>query len=124
MNEQKMDEAVKAWMNKTNTALKQKAKSLGIEHRSGSPSGSSSVEGIKATSTKNFGIVSKISFKFARHMIFVHKGVGKGTPISSAGQTARKAKEWFEPVLEDNIEELADIAADELGESITNNFKL
>jgi hypothetical protein len=68
------------------------------------------------------GIPTKVSFKFPQHMVFVHKGVGKGTPIAKAGTGTRKAKEWFEPPIERNIDKLGDIVAEELGESIVNNL--
>lgn len=119
----KLTTEVKAWAKDNENALKSEAQKLGIIHRSNSPSTSSSTAAIKAAVTNRLGIPTKVSFKFARHLVFVHKGVGKGTPIGKAGTGARRAKEWFEPPIEKNIEKLADIVADELGESIVNNFK-
>lgn len=70
-----------------------------------------------------FGLPTKMSFRFARHLVFVHKGVCKGMPIRRAGSGKRKAKEWFEPYIEKNIDELADIVAAGLGEHIVNSLK-
>jgi hypothetical protein len=55
-------------------------------------------------------------------MIYVHKGVGRGTPIEKVGQTTRKPKPWFNPVVEKRIDELADIVAEEIGDSFLNNL--
>jgi hypothetical protein len=120
---QKLTTEVKAWAKDNESALKSEAQKLGIIHRSNSTSTTSSVAAIKASVTNRMGIPTKVSFKFARHLVFVHKGVGKGTPIAKAGTGARRAKEWFEPPIEKNIDKLADIVADNLGESIVNNLK-
>lgn len=118
MNEQQLNSEVKAWANKTKNELKAKAKSLGIEHRENSPSGSSSTEAIKASVAKKFRIVSRVSFKFPRHMIFVHKGLGRDTPVSKQGTTNRKAKEWLDGPIEKNIDQLADIVAEHIGDEV------
>jgi hypothetical protein len=55
-------------------------------------------------------------------MVYVHKGVGRGTPIEKVGQTKRKAKEWYNPVIDRRIDELGDIVAEELGAAIVNNL--
>ena len=57
-------------------------------------------------------------------MVFVHKGVGKGTPISRQGQTSRVAKEWFNPVMDKNIEDLADTLAEKQADLIVNNLEI
>lgn len=71
---------------------------------------------------KRFGLVDKLQFKFERYMVFVHKGVGRGWPISrvqanasawgAASQGKRRvAKPWFNPVIEKHLQSLADTAA-------------
>jgi hypothetical protein len=55
-----------------------------------------------------------------RSAIFLHKGVGKGHPISNP----RTAKEWFSPVVDKNIEGLADIVANGGGNLIINNLNI
>jgi hypothetical protein len=120
---QKLTTEVKSWAKQNESELKSEASRLGIIHRSDSTSNGSSVAAIKAQVTNRMGIPTKVSFKFARHLVFVHKGVGKGTPIAKAGSTSRRAKEWFEPPIDRNIDKLGDIVADNLGESIVNNLK-
>ncbi len=55
-------------------------------------------------------------------MVYVHKGVGRGTPIEKVGTTSRKPKELFNPVIDRRIDELADIVAEELGAALINNL--
>lgn len=64
------------------------------------------------------GTIDKISFKFERHGVFVHKGVGRGYRAAGNGFVNRIAKgpqvrprvavEWFNPVLEQHLPELVD----------------
>ena len=68
---------------------------------------------IKNQFTKNAGVINRIRFKFKKSGVFVHKGVGKGTPIEKVGQTTRKAKPWFNPVIEKYADELMEQVADE-----------
>lgn len=118
------NQEVKAWAKDRVSDMQREAAKLGIEHRANSPSPSSSIDGITRKTSMRFGVPNKISFKFARHLIFVHKGVGKGTPISKVGTTTRKAKPWFEPPIERNIEQLGDIVANGLGDQVISNFRL
>lgn len=115
---EKMNQEIKSWTRETESQLKDKAKSLGIVHRVNSPSPKSSVNAITGKTNSKFGTINRVSFKFPRHMVFVHKGLGRDTPVSKAGTTNRKAKEWFEPVTDVQVEKLADIAAENLGDTV------
>ena len=68
---------------------------------------------------KEFGLANYVGFSFERHGVFVHKGVGRGyqsngngfitrTAMYPAKHQERVAVEWFNPVLEKYIPELAD----------------
>lgn len=102
--------------------LKNEIDALGIKHASYSSSPRAARAALTKTNRKADGLINRISYRIPRHMIFVHKGVGRGTPIDKVGTTSRKAKPWFNPVIEKHIDELADIAAEELGSSIVNNL--
>jgi hypothetical protein len=88
-------------------SLQKEQDRLGMKHDS------DSLKVINTRLRKQAGFVSRISFKFKKSGIFVHKGVGRGTPISKAGTTNRKAKEWFNPVIEKYANELMEGVADE-----------
>jgi hypothetical protein len=57
-----------------------------------------------------------VSFRFERHGIFVHKGVGRGysssknmvTKTSKNPAGHREKVEWFNPILDHHLPELAD----------------
>jgi len=68
---------------------------------------------------KDFGLTNYVGFSFERHGVFVHKGVGRGyqsnglgfvtrTAINPPKGQERIAVEWFNPVLDKYLPELAD----------------
>jgi hypothetical protein len=108
------------WGKGSKTDLVQEMNSLGIVHRENSNSPVSAQKALKMAVRNKAGVASKISFKMPRHMVFVHKGVGRGTKITDVGSTNRKAKPWFNPVIEKNLPELVDIVADNQGTMVLN----
>lgn len=68
---------------------------------------------------KDYGLANYVGFQFERHGVFVHKGVGRGyqsnglgfvrrTAINPPRAQQRIAVEWFNPVLDKYLPELAD----------------
>jgi len=78
-------------------------------------------QSITGKTKKDFGVVDRITFTFERHGVFVHKGVGRGYQMQG-GMVVRTAKskttevrqpaEWFNPVLDQALPELADKLAE------------
>lgn len=113
------------WATKTRTELVREIYVQGIRHTRESPSPQAAINSITQKTRKDpFGLINRIGYIIPRHMIYVHKGVGRGTPIEKVGQTSRKPKPWFNPVVERRIGELADIVADELGTDFINNLMI
>lgn len=108
------------WGKGSKTDLVQEMNSLGIVHREDSKSPVPAQKALKMSVRNKGGVASKISFKMPRHMVFVHKGVGRGTKITDVGSTGRKAKHWYNPVIEKNLPELVDIVADNQGTMVLN----
>lgn len=108
---------IQSWSKKTASELSSTENKLNIKHSPGS-------NWQRLSYGRAAGIISRISFKMPRHAIFVHKGVGKGTPISMVGQTNRKAKPWFNPVIDNRIDELADTVADEQADIIVKGINI
>ena len=102
--------------------LVQRMDDLGIRHASYSTSKVAAQRALTVRTPKRNGIIGRISYSIPRHMIFVHKGVGRGTKISQVGNTNRKPKPWFNPVVDANIDKLADTVAEELGTEIINKM--
>src|SRR5674476_279958 len=68
---------------------------------------------------KDYGVIDRVSIQFERHDVFVHKGVGNGYKMKGGTviRTAKKpipdpqprvAVEWFNPILDQTLPELAD----------------
>ena len=75
-------------------------------------------DSITSRTGKSLGTIERISFNFERHGVFVHKGVGRGYPksgkknIEESSGKGRKPVEWFNPVIDKYIPELADRIAE------------
>lgn len=111
----KLRKNILSWKRETFAKLKQETNKLGIEHRSNSPSNIPANSAMKAAHASRQGYINRITYKFPKHMVFVHKGVGRGVPIAKAGSAGinRKPKPWFNPVIEAEIGKLADTVAED-----------
>lgn len=110
---------VQSWGRETLVKLKANISATGITY-----SNPSSLKRVGVKFRRKRGEIDRISFNMPRHGIFVHLGVGRGTPKSKIGQTKRQAKEWFNPVIEKEIDKLADGLAENTAETISNNIYL
>jgi len=90
---------------------------------------------INSKVSKEYGLANYVGFSFERHGIFVHKGVGRGYQSNGKGFVIRTAKnppkgqeriavEWFNPVLEKYIPELADQIAEINADAAVNATKM
>jgi len=116
----KFNNDVRTWATTATNDLLTQFDVLNIRHVKRSPSAIPSKDALKNFLKARQGLVDTISFKFPQHMVFVHKGVSKGHPITNP----RQAKEWFNPSMDKSVEQLADIVADNDGELIVNNFTI
>lgn len=116
----KYNAEIVAWKEKNHADLKNKLQELNVQHSPKSPNKTALKNAIKSREAKKFGLINKIGIKMPKSAIFLHKGVGKGRPASSP----KYAKEWFNPVVENNIDELGTIAANNLGSMIINAIKI
>lgn len=73
-----------------------------------------------------FGQAEAVAFNFVAHGIYVAKGVGRGTSIDQAGTSASKRtpREWYNPVLDLEVEKLADILIELYGDEFLDNIKI
>lgn len=85
---------VKAWIAKVKSQVQSKVPVL---------------DEFKGSLKLKYGIPERVRLTFPRHYIFREKGVGKGRKIGSGKETPKPV---INPVLEANINELADIAAE------------
>jgi len=102
--------------------LKQEIVKLGIRHTAASASPKAAINSLQYKTRKQNSIINRLGYVIPRHMIYVHKGVGRGTTIAQAGKTNRKIKPWFNPVIDRHMDELGDLVAEKLGDGIINNI--
>lgn len=122
INFDQANERIVGWSKDTLVKLRGEINVLGIRHAANSRSPKAAEKSLVARTPKRGGLIDRVSYIMPRHMIYVHKGVGRGTKISQVGNTKRVAKPWFNPVIEANIDGLADIVAEEMGSAIVNKL--
>ena len=120
------NEAVLKWIPKVKSSLRSSArwfsdgKSEGMVIRDhGKQIEKKLADSIDSKFKKEYNAINNISFQFERHGVFVHKGVGRGYQSNGAGlvirtaihppkKNTRIAVEWFNPVLDKYVPQLAD----------------
>lgn len=124
MFEQKDIEAlntnIEIWADNTQQKVVDQINALNIKHYPYSTNPVPLSKAIKNTVSKKNGLASRIGYKMPRSGVFVHKGVSRGHGINNP----RTAKEWFEPPIDANLDELRDIVADGQGTLIINALKI
>lgn len=137
MSVESFNKEVGQWGNVTKRKLKLKVLQL---ISSKGPSSSQQQVSVK----KYAGEASKIDFSFPYYMVFVHKGAGRGYggnktglftqkngkkgmtnkgSMGKMGTGKRVAKPWFNPVLEEQFPQLAEIIADHNGVKILEKIQ-
>lgn len=119
-----INRVIRSWTKSNQKDLDAQWDKLNIKHRSTSKSTKSSRDQLKNAFSSRQGVIYKIGIKFPRHMIFVHKGVGNGTKAGEQGKSSRKEKPWFNPVVDKNIEDLADAVAEAAADMIVTNLRI
>jgi len=115
-----LNEKIKAWDKENKQELVNEMNQLGIKHYPYSRSKQPLQQALKSRVVEQGGLVSKISYKFPRSGVFVHKGVSKGHPKTNP----RQAKEWFNPIVNKNTDKLADIVAEGCSSLVVNSLKI
>lgn len=115
-----MNERIKQWDEKDLNDLRSEMDRLGIQHSKNSPNKIPLRKALKSKLTQRNGLTNKIAYSMPVSSIFLHKGVSRGHPKSNP----REAKEWFNPVVDKNLDELADIVADEQGTMVINAINI
>ncbi len=115
-----LNDDIEQWNKRNLQALRDKISSLNIKHRDNSPNKLPLARALRSQLRKKDGIISRISYKMPVSAIFLHKGVSRGHPVTNP----RRAKEWYAPVVDKTIDELADIVADGQGNMVINNINI
>ena len=131
--------AILGWTPKVRTQLKSsalqfrdgKTKSFIIRKRKlGNQKESKLFLSINSRTHKDFGAIDGVGFLFERHGVFVHKGVGRGyradgtVSVKHPSGNPRRPVEWFNPVVNKYIPELADRLAQISADAVLNAARL
>jgi hypothetical protein len=119
-----LNDDIKDWTNGTMNDIDQRFDVLDIKHAKNSKSPAAARTLIKSVLAYRNGTINKVSIKFPRHMVFVQKGVGKGTPKEMAGLTNRQPKDWFNQPVDEAVERLGDIVAEHAGNRISGSLSI
>jgi hypothetical protein len=117
---EQINEDIAGWDSGNKKDLISELNTLNVKHVKRSPNKIALQKALKSSIRKRNGLADKISYKMPRSAVFLHKGVGKGRPITNPGQ----AKEWYSPVVDRNLDNLADIVAEGGGNLIINNLNI
>jgi hypothetical protein len=112
------NEEAEKWAADTRAKLISKLDALGVKHSAKSPDAKAIQKSVTGKTGKQFDVVNRISFGFNRSGVFLSKGVSRGHPISNP----REAKDWFNSVVEKELDVLADLVADAQGNMIINGI--
>jgi len=118
-----VNDAIRMWVPKVRTALKSSARWFSDGKDEPFVTRGKRIEGklansIESNTGEQYGVIDRVGFKFERHGVFVHKGVGRKYPITGPQPVkdpsgkVRVAVEWFNPELEKYVPELADKLAE------------
>jgi hypothetical protein len=110
-----MDKTVIEWAENTKGQLLRKLAKLGVKEKS------KLVKSLKTKFKQKDGELERVSFSFTKHGIFYERGVGRGRGIQS-GKT--KPNPWLKPILDAEIEQLADLIAEKYADLAVEELKL
>jgi hypothetical protein len=97
------------------------------------------VKSIKLNTHKMYGLVDRLSYRFLRYGVFFHKGTGRGYKMTGGvvvrvpsaknktlndSSIKREPVEWFNPVIDDNINDLANRVANHMADAAVNATRM
>ncbi len=111
---------IEQWNKRDKSDLLSEMDALNIKHSKYSPNKVPLRRAVKDRLRKSRGLINKISYSMPRSAVFLHKGVSRG----HGKNNPREAKEWYEPVVDRNLPDLAEIVANGNGNMIINALKI
>lgn len=77
---------------------------------------------------QNFGQIDAIGFTVTKGGVMTSKGVGRGVPVDSAktngDKIGRRKKNWYNPIIDASIPELAEYVAEQQADALINAIKI
>lgn len=109
---------VEQWTASTRNKLVSKLDALGVKHTKNSQDAKAIQKSVTGKTAKKFDLVNRVSFGFNRSGVYLSKGVSRGHKKDNP----REAKDWFNSVVNTELDTLADIVADAQGNMIINSI--
>lgn len=119
IDQDQLNNDITGWTKDSLKAGKAEIGRLGVKHYPYSRNPQPLATALKSQTRKQFGMINRISYKFPRSGVFVHKGVSRAHPASNP----RKAKPWF-GAIDSRVEELADIVSNGQANIVVNNLSI
>lgn len=118
---EELEQRLRAFGKLTRQQLLFKLASLGLHEKVAAlqkPPGEERLyKSVRNSLRKRQGDIEGLAWSFARHGIFVERGVGKHRPVNSAAAMAN-AQPWLYPTLDKALENLADLLAEEYADIV------
>jgi len=121
---QEFNRDVKDWANLTKQKLLFRLTQLDLQERVRLAGEISLRKSLKEKFKTSHGQVESVGFSFARHGIFLERGVGRGVKLADVAASNRMPKIWLAAVLPNEIERLADIIAENYADDIAGEIKI
>ncbi len=144
MEYDEFNKRIEEWVGSTRTRLKQQISTLSMKGKG------ALLRSLQGKTHQDYGEIDRISYTFLRHGVFFHKGVGRGYPMMGgrvvrgfkfdsrlarkrSGKPAyiildreikRHPKEWFNPVLDQEVPRLADLVAELKADMAVDSLKI
>lgn len=115
-----LNDDIEKWDEDNKRDVLQEMNALDIKHYKYSPNKTPLRRAFKSSLRKRFDLYDRITYSMPRSAVFLHKGVSRG----HGKDNPRRAKEWYQPVTDKNIDKLGDIVAEGDGNLIINSLKI
>jgi hypothetical protein len=136
---QELNQAILGWIPKVRTQLKTsalqfadgKTQSFIIRKRKiGNQKEFKLILSLDSKTHKEYSAIDGVGFLFERHGVFVHKGVGRGykadgtVNVKHPSGNPRQPVEWFNPIMQQKVPELANRLAQISADAVLNAARL
>lgn len=119
---EQLDKEIRAWANVTRKQLLFRLNTLNLKERQRLANELALRESLRSRLRKKSGDLEAVSFAFARHGIFLERGVGRGRPAGSAKAEAN-AKQWIKPILDPAVVALAELIENEFADIVQADLR-
>jgi hypothetical protein len=134
-----LNQAILGWIPKVRTQLKTsvlqfadgKTQSFIIRKRKiGNQKEFKLILSLDSKTHKEYSSIDGVGFLFERHGVFVHKGVGRGykadgtVSVKHPSGNPRQPVEWFNPIMQQKVPELANRLAQISADAVLNAARL